>query len=91
MKLVPIVVHKDGERMVIGEAAVHRDGKVYGQITEQGLDLEEVLKAGMVFGTSPLGGHHICPTPNCPGDARYAAPGRGHIEGCTYPRPEDWS
>lgn len=26
-----------------------------------------------------------CPTPRCRGDERYAAPGRGHIEGCTYP------
>jgi len=95
VKLVPLVVDKNGERTVIGEAAVHRDGKVYGQITEVGLDLEEVLKSGFVFGTSPLGEAalrvDICPTPNCPGDARYASPGRRHIEGCSYPRPEDWS
>lgn len=26
-----------------------------------------------------------CPTTDCPGDARYAAPGRLHREGCTYP------
>jgi hypothetical protein len=26
-----------------------------------------------------------CPTPRCRGDERYAAPGRGHIEGCTFP------
>lgn len=26
-----------------------------------------------------------CPTDGCPGDGRYAAPGRGHIEGCTSP------
>ncbi len=28
-----------------------------------------------------------CPTDGCPGDVRYAAPGRGHIDGCTYPLP----
>lgn len=28
-----------------------------------------------------------CPTPGCHGDARYAAPGRRHIAGCTYPIP----
>jgi hypothetical protein len=27
---------------------------------------------------------HGCPTEGCKGDARYAAPGRGHIEGCTH-------
>jgi hypothetical protein len=27
-----------------------------------------------------------CTTAGCPGDARYAAPGRGHIDGCTHPR-----
>ena len=26
-----------------------------------------------------------CPTAECPGDARYAAPGRRHREGCTHP------
>lgn len=26
-----------------------------------------------------------CPTDGCPGDGRYAAPGRGHIAGCTSP------
>lgn len=26
-----------------------------------------------------------CPTPGCDGDVRYAAPGRGHIEGCHHP------
>jgi hypothetical protein len=26
-----------------------------------------------------------CTTPGCRGDARYAAPGRGHVAGCTYP------
>ena len=26
-----------------------------------------------------------CTTPGCGGDVRYAAPGRSHIEGCTYP------
>lgn len=30
-------------------------------------------------------GRLICPTPDCEGDARYAAPGRGHREGCAYP------
>lgn len=28
-----------------------------------------------------------CTTPGCDGDARYAAPGRRHITGCTYPFP----
>lgn len=28
----------------------------------------------------------FCSTEGCPGDARYAAPGRGHVEGCVYPR-----
>lgn len=27
----------------------------------------------------------FCTTKGCPGDPRYAAPGRGHIEGCSYP------
>lgn len=25
-----------------------------------------------------------CPTEGCPGDARYAPPGRGHLASCTY-------
>lgn len=29
----------------------------------------------------------VCPTPGCDGDARYAAPGRGHRDGCTHPVP----
>lgn len=28
-----------------------------------------------------------CTTPGCSGDWRYAAPGRGHAEGCRYPLP----
>jgi len=27
---------------------------------------------------------HPCPTPGCPGDGRYAAPGRGHLAGCEH-------
>jgi hypothetical protein len=27
-----------------------------------------------------------CPTPGCPGDGRYGAPGRGHLANCTYPQ-----
>lgn len=27
-----------------------------------------------------------CPTRDCPGDTRYAAPGRHHLPGCEYPR-----
>lgn len=27
----------------------------------------------------------VCGTPDCPGDARYSAPGRGHIKGCLWP------
>lgn len=30
-----------------------------------------------------------CPTPGCLGDVNYAAPGRLHIAGCTYPRGAD--
>lgn len=26
-----------------------------------------------------------CPTLGCGGDPRYAAPGRGHVPGCTHP------
>jgi hypothetical protein len=26
-----------------------------------------------------------CPTPGCDGNANYAAPGRGHAQGCKYP------
>jgi hypothetical protein len=26
-----------------------------------------------------------CTTPGCPGDGRYGAPGRGHVEGCRFP------
>lgn len=26
-----------------------------------------------------------CPTPGCPGDWRYAAPGRGHTAECKHP------
>lgn len=29
------------------------------------------------------GGRVLCGTPGCPGDARYAPPGRGHAEHCT--------
>lgn len=29
--------------------------------------------------------HWPCPTTDCPGDGRYAPPGRGHREGCTGP------
>ncbi|MFS0885219.1 hypothetical protein [Aeromicrobium sp. 179-A 4D2 NHS] len=29
----------------------------------------------------------ICPTDGCPGDGRYAPPGRGHLEGCNYLTP----
>lgn len=28
-----------------------------------------------------------CPTEGCPGNSRYAPPGRGHIDGCTYLYP----
>lgn len=28
---------------------------------------------------------HPCQTEGCPGDGRYAAPGRGHREGCRWP------
>jgi hypothetical protein len=28
-----------------------------------------------------------CSTAGCWGDPFYAAPGRGHVEGCTYPVP----
>jgi len=28
-----------------------------------------------------------CATPGCPGDGRYSAPGRGHVEGCRHPVP----
>lgn len=28
-----------------------------------------------------------CVTPGCPGDGRYSAPGRGHVEGCRHPVP----
>lgn len=30
-----------------------------------------------------------CTTPTCPGDPRYASPGRGHLDVCTYPIPYD--
>jgi hypothetical protein len=26
-----------------------------------------------------------CPTLGCGGDPNYAAPGRGHVDGCTHP------
>ncbi len=29
-------------------------------------------------------GRGSCPLPDCEGDARYAPPGRGHRDGCTY-------
>lgn len=34
-----------------------------------------------------MSGERECPTSGCHGDARYAAPGRHHREGCTYPTP----
>lgn len=30
-----------------------------------------------------------CTTPTCPGDPRYASPGRGHLPECPYPKPYD--
>lgn len=30
-----------------------------------------------------------CPTEGCKGDVRYAAPGRGHREGCTHPMGDE--
>ena len=30
-----------------------------------------------------------CTTPGCPGDPRYASPGRGHLDVCPYPKPYD--
>jgi hypothetical protein len=29
-----------------------------------------------------------CPTKDCPGDERYAAPGRGHLTTCKHPTPQ---
>lgn len=95
MKDVPLVIYENGERKVIGTAVVHDDGRVEGEITEEGIVLSEVLKSSMVFGASlgpfradgPLtkGPVFSCPTEGCEGDTRYAAPGRGHIQECTYP------
>lgn len=34
----------------------------------------------------PRDRHVPCDTPNCPGDGRYAAPGRRHLADCKYPR-----
>lgn len=45
-----------------------------------GLLAEDLLPA-------PLVKHqHPCATIGCPGDGRYAAPGRGYLVTCTYPR-----
>jgi hypothetical protein len=30
-----------------------------------------------------------CTTKGCPGDGRYASPGRGHVAVCPYPKPYD--
>lgn len=49
---VPLVIYKNGERKVIGEAAVHEDGKIEVKKFEGGANLGDVLKTGMVFGTS---------------------------------------
>jgi len=50
--IVPLVTYENGVRQVIGEADVSPDGKVNAQITAEGVELSEVLKAGMVFGVS---------------------------------------
>src|SRR5690606_32346728 len=41
----------------------------------------EVAQAGIGSPHNP----DPCDTPGCPGDSRYPAPGRGHVEGCKYP------
>jgi len=48
MRKVPLVIHPNGERKVVGEAFVS-DGD------RNEVSLEEVLRVGAAFGTSPLG------------------------------------
>ena len=49
----------------------------------------ETDEAGMPLWERPdlyrMGPDGGCPTEGCLGDVRYAAPGRRHIEGCTFP------
>lgn len=51
----------------------------------------KALLAGMLIGAVQEGADKtllsMCPTHNCPGDPRYAAPGRRHAGHCTYPLP----
>jgi hypothetical protein len=44
---------------------------------------QRLLRA--IFGTPDVHPDHPCSTYACPGDARYAPPGRGHAEDCTHP------
>jgi len=45
---------------------------------------------GLDAATPPARRSIPCSTEGCDGDGRYAAPGRGHAEGCTHPlAPEE--
>lgn len=59
----------------------------------EGLGLSEHLTALVSSDDMPLPQvdnlPHRCSTPGCDGDERYAAPGRGHIDGCRHPLQVD--
>lgn len=52
MTTVPLVVFRDGNLEKIGEAVLLEDGVVEESYFDQGVTLEEALKAGMVIGAS---------------------------------------
>ena len=41
----------------------------------------------VALAVSQMKNRYPCPTEGCPGDGRYAAPGRGHRDGCQYRIP----
>lgn len=46
--------------------------------------LESAIRAVLDYPPEPQRAEP-CPTPGCPGDSRYAAPGRNHLTTCAYP------
>lgn len=62
------------------------------EYAERALDAALIAKVGAFRAAGPDVTPASCPTEGCPGDVRYAAPGRGHVVGCGYPAtaPAEW-
>lgn len=48
-------------------------------------DLMAKLRVSLEKARDRRPGIEPCSTPECPGDGRYAAPGRGHLDACRFP------